>query len=238
MALLLSLESSTAVCSVSLSRDGELIDFLESHEGMNHARLLSLYVATILEKNQIGFELIDAVVVSEGPGSYTGLRIGVSLAKGLCYSRQLPLIAVNPLKAMSMHVAQSGSYRSQEGEKPWLYIPMTDARRMEVYTAVYDVDGNEREPVQAKIIDKNSFLQWKADYQLVFFGNGAEKCASVLQGNGVCWQKGIETSARFMCRLAEDAYQKGDFEDIAYFEPFYLKDFVAGISQKNVLKPR
>ncbi|WP_423130125.1 tRNA (adenosine(37)-N6)-threonylcarbamoyltransferase complex dimerization subunit type 1 TsaB [Gaoshiqia sp. Z1-71] len=235
MAFILNLESSTDVCSVALSENGQLIDIVESDEGQNHARLLSVFAQEIMQKNKLEFNRLSAVAVSRGPGSYTGLRIGVSLAKGLCYANQLPLIAINPLQAMSLHISsQAGKWDlAMNGNQ--VFCPMIDARRMEVYTALYNAQGEELAPVSAKLIDQASFLEIPAETQLVIFGNGAAKCREVMERPNVLFIDGIKTSAQFMCSLSNKALENNEFADLAYFEPFYLKDFIAGKPRKNIL---
>ncbi|HKJ41446.1 MAG TPA: tRNA (adenosine(37)-N6)-threonylcarbamoyltransferase complex dimerization subunit type 1 TsaB [Sunxiuqinia sp.] len=236
MTLILNLESSTEVCSVSLSNDGKLVDCIENNEGQNHARLLSVFANDLMERNQLSFNQLDAIAISKGPGSYTGLRIGVSLAKGICYAKQIPLIAISPLKAMNSHVVSSLQQFQLENEESLLFCPMIDARRMEVYTAIYDGKNREIEPVSAKVIDNSSFETYLAEHKVVFFGNGASKCKGKINHPNAIFIDDVSTSAQFMCTLAQEAYENKQFEDVAYFEPFYLKDFIAGIPKKNILK--
>lgn len=236
MPLILNLESSTDICSVSLSENGRLIGLAESDEGQNHARLLSVFADRLMKEAGLPFSQLNAVSVSEGPGSYTGLRIGVSLAKGLCYANQIPLIAVSPLKAMSRFVASGLEKYGLEKTGNLVFCPMIDARRMEVYTALYDEQTREIEPVSAKIIDSQAFGEYLRDHQLVFFGNGSFKCKAEIKHQNAFFIDGIKTSAQFMCSLAHEAYENKQFVDVAYFEPFYLKDFIAGIPKKNILK--
>ena len=152
MSIILNLESSTDVCSVALSVDGKVADVMENAEGMNHARLMSVYVQEIMQRNRLDFDRISAVAVSKGPGSYTGLRIGVSLAKGLCYANHIPLIAVSPLQSMSAHVIENKHQWNSSDRNQLIYCPMIDARRMEVYMALYDHQNNEIE--EQTIINK------------------------------------------------------------------------------------
>lgn len=236
MAWILNLESSTEVCSVSLSRDGQLVDCIENTEGLNHARLLSVYTDQIMKKNKIGFDELNAVSISKGPGSYTGLRIGVSLAKGICYVNQIPLIAISPLKAMAAHIAENLTKFKIEDDKNMLFCPMIDARRMEVYMTLFDKNLQEIEPISAKVIDNFSFSDHLAKHKIIFFGNGASKCRDEIKHANASFVEDIKTSAQFMCSLAQEAYENKKFEDVAYFEPFYLKDFIATIPKKNILK--
>lgn len=236
MALILNFESSTEVCSVSLSKNGALLDFIESDEGQNHARLLSVFAEKLMKNNQFQFSKLDAIAISKGPGSYTGLRIGVSLAKGICYANQIPLIATSSLKAMSNYVSSHLDQFKIEANNNLLFCPMIDARRMEVYTALYHDQNKEIESVSAKVIDSESFKEQLKKYTVVFFGNGASKCQLTIQHPNAIFINNIKTSAQFMCSLSQEAYENNEFEDIAYFEPFYLKDFIAGIPKKNILR--
>jgi tRNA threonylcarbamoyladenosine biosynthesis protein TsaB len=235
MTLLLNLESSTEVCSVSISENGNLIDRIESDEGQNHARLLSVFAEELMKKNQFRFNQLHAVAVSKGPGSYTGLRIGVSLAKGICFANQIPLIAISSLQSMSAHINSNLEKYAIQSAPDLLLCPMIDARRMEVYTALYDRNMQEVEPVSAKIIDSSSFEAHLEKHPVVFFGNGSAKCGTEIDHPNAIFINDIKTSAQFMCSLAQKAYENNQFEDVAYFEPFYLKDFIAGLPKKNIL---
>ena len=236
MALILNLESSTEVCSVSLAKNGLLIDSIENFEGQNHAKLLSVFTDDMINRNNLGFQQLDAVAISKGPGSYTGLRIGVSLAKGICYGNKIPLIAVNPLKAMAWHVAQNLEKYKLNDEPDLLLCPMIDARRMEVYTALYTSNLDEVDSVDAQIIVEDSFVEKLAESKIVFFGNGSSKCSAQITSPNAIFLDDVRTSAQFMCSLSNKAFENNDFVNLAYFEPFYLKDFIAGIPKKNILK--
>ncbi|WP_299578782.1 tRNA (adenosine(37)-N6)-threonylcarbamoyltransferase complex dimerization subunit type 1 TsaB [uncultured Sunxiuqinia sp.] len=237
MTLILNLESSTQVCSVSLSKNGQLVDYIESNEGQNHARLLSVFADQLIQRNKLDFNQLQAVAISKGPGSYTGLRIGVSLAKGICYANQIPLIAISPLQAMSDHVSSNLEKYAIQPHAQLRLCPMIDARRMEVYTAMYDLQNQELESVSAKIVDADTFASQLNQHPIAFFGNGASKCQPVIDHPNAIFINNLETSAQFMCSLAQKAFDNNHFEDVAYFEPFYLKDFIAGIPKKNMLKP-
>jgi len=236
MTMILNLESSTEVCSVSIAENGQLIDFVESDEGQNHARLLSVFAQELMRRNQLEFSQLKAVAISKGPGSYTGLRIGVSLAKGICFANQIPLIAISPLKSMSDHVRSNLAEYGISPSPGLLLCPMIDARRMEVYTALYDRDLQEVEAVSAKVVDFSTFAPQLEKHPVVFFGNGAAKCKSEIDHPNALFISDVKTSAQFMCSLGLKAYENNQFEDVAYFEPFYLKDFIAGIPRKNILK--
>jgi len=236
MSFILNLESSTEICSVALSLDGRLIDLMESQEGQNHGRLLGVYAREIMKKNKLDFKQLAAVAVSKGPGSYTGLRIGVSLAKGLCYARNIPLIAISPLQAMSSSVIQNKNNGKLPDSDELIFCPAIDARRMEIYMALFDARNEEIEGVSAKVIDENSFRDLLEHHPVVFFGNGYLKIKKMLNHPNAFYIADIRTSAQFMCSLSYNAFVNKQFEDLAYFEPFYLKDFVAGIPRKNILK--
>ena len=237
MATILNIETSTEVCSVSLAKNGELLFEEESTEGLNHSELLTVFIENIFKENNIDFETLDAVAVSKGPGSYTGLRIGVSVAKGLCYALNKPLIAISTLDAMAGYTVQNLNhfYKSSAYESV-LLCPMLDARRMEVYTSVYNASGKQIEPITAKIIEEKSFISFLENNKMLFFGNGSEKCKSKIQHVNAVFQGPLKASARFMILLAEKKYKKKEFEDVAYFEPFYLKDFIATIPKNKIIK--
>jgi len=235
MALILIIETSTEVCSISLIKDGKQIDLIESGEGQNHARLVTVFAKDILSRNKINPGQLDAVAVSMGPGSYTGLRIGASAAKGICYAAQIPLIAIGTLEAMTKYVSSNRVQLGIPDNKPTLFCPMIDARRMEVYSMLFDENGTILKPISAEIIDESFLTNELCKYQIVYFGNGAEKCKSILNSPDAIFISNIKASASHMCELAWDAYNNNQFEDVAYFEPFYLKDFVATLPKKNIL---
>ncbi len=234
MAVILIIETSTEVCSVALSVDGILIDLIESKEGQNHARLVAVFAGELLSRNNVKPDELSAVAVSKGPGSYTGLRIGVSTAKGICFARHIPLIAIGTLEAMTQHVILNRKYFNIPEDKPTLFCPMIDARRMEVFSMLYNEDGSVLKPISTKIVDETFLSEELAGKQVVFFGNGSEKCRQALQSTNALFISDIDASAKFMCQLAWKLYYKNKFEDVAYFEPFYLKDFVATVSKKNL----
>jgi tRNA threonylcarbamoyladenosine biosynthesis protein TsaB len=225
LALILNIETATTVCSVSLAKDGELLALKEINGDYSHAENLTVFIEDVFKQAKYKPSDVDAIAVSKGPGSYTGLRIGVSTAKGLCYSLDKPLIAINTLKHLSLSI-------SKENKKEWngaLFCPMIDARRMEVYCAIFDSDNKEVKPTTAKIIDEESFFDYLKNNKVIFFGDGAEKCKTVLsQNKNVIFIDGVVPSAKNMHTLSEQAFLNKQFEDVAYFEPFYLKDFVAG----------
>lgn len=231
MGLILNIETATNICSVALADDGELVLLKESEEEKSHSSLLSVFIEEILNASKISVSGLDAIAVSKGPGSYTGLRIGISAAKGLCYGSNVPLISVSTLQAMASGIINSEKIQKTEsGElKDVLFCPMIDARRMEVYTGIYDYACKKIEDTQAKIIEQSSFDKYLAEKKMIFFGTGSDKCKHLLKNKNAIFIDGFNTSAKYMARLAEDSYKKGRFENTAYFEPFYLKDFIATV---------
>lgn len=229
MATILNIETSTEVCSIAISKDGNLLFKKETLEGLNHSELLTVFIEDILAENGYKLNQLDAIAVSKGPGSYTGLRIGVSVAKGLCYGLNIPLIAVNSLEIM-------GTYAALKSNENMLFCPMIDARRMEVYTALYNSKGKEIKPVSAEIIEENFLLEYLMEGKILFYGNGAEKCKSKITHANALFEGPNKTSAQFMQNLTEIKYNEKQFEDVAYFEPFYLKDFVATIPKNKIIK--
>jgi tRNA threonylcarbamoyladenosine biosynthesis protein TsaB len=222
---ILAIETSTEVCSVVLTHHGDVIILRETSGVNRHSSLVSVYIDEIAKQTGISLDQLDAVAVSMGPGSYTGLRIGVSTAKGLCYALDKPLIAIGTLEAMALK-----AIKSREGDRipdDSLYCPMIDARRMEVYCAVYDPTLKNIIPVTAEIIDSNSFRNYN---NLFYFGNGAGKCRELLDVNpGLHFLDQIYPSAVEIAELALVKFRAGQFENTAYFEPFYLKEFVGGL---------
>ena len=234
MALILCIETGTDICSVGLSRDGELVSLRESDEGRDHAKRVGVFVDELLRETGIAPDELDAIAVGMGPGSYTGLRIGVSFAKGMCYGLQIPLVAVGSLDALT-EVAIEDNEAGILDVKDWndaVLCPMVDARRMEVYTRLFNAAGEPLSEVSAEIVTEESFSEWRKDRQLVIFGNGAAKCREILPD---ATYVNITPSARGLARLAERRLQEGKTEDIAYFEPFYLKDFIVIPSKKKLL---
>ncbi len=221
---ILHIETSTEVCSVALSQDNRCIAVRENSDGRNHATMLTLFVEELLKEQKISVNQLNAIAVSSGPGSYTGLRIGLSTAKGMCYGAGIPLIAVSTLHAMCYGLLEQ--HPVVDGDI--LLCPMIDARRMEVYTALYDKQGNVKKDVSAEIITEDSFRQWLDKYTIYFFGNGAAKCSGAITHPNAIFVNDYLHSARYMIPDAIKAFNEKHFEDVAYFEPFYLKDFIAG----------
>ncbi|MFA5639181.1 MAG: tRNA (adenosine(37)-N6)-threonylcarbamoyltransferase complex dimerization subunit type 1 TsaB [Bacteroidales bacterium] len=221
MCYLLCIETSTEVCSVALAKENQLVAVKENHQGNTHAEQLMPFVDSIVNEAGINVKQLDAVAVSEGPGSYTGLRIGVSTAKGLCYVLNKPLISVSTLQSMAW-----GARKNYSGD--YFYCPMIDARRMEVYCAVYDSQLQIVDAIQNKIIYADAFGSILDKQKIVFSGNAVEKCKNILALHHHSIFSETKTSAAYMLELAYQKYIHHNFENLAYFEPFYLKEFVAG----------
>lgn len=228
MSCILNIETSTDVCSVAISDNGQVVFNKEDHSGPNHAVKLGVYVDEALSFIDAHGIPLEAVAVSCGPGSYTGLRIGVSMAKGICYGRNVKLISIPTLELMAVPVLL-GEHPAEEDA---LIVPMLDARRMEVYAKVMDRALKEVRPIQADIVDAETYKEYLDRGTVYFFGNGAEKCMEVINHPNARLVKGIEPLAKNMAPLAEKRFVEGKFEDVAYFVPFYLKDFVAKMPKK------
>lgn len=223
MALLLHIESSGQNCSVALSNSNGLIDCIEQNEANIHGSALTVFIEEIVKKNNLQLNNLEAVAVSKGPGSYTGLRIGVSVAKGLCYALDIPLISTNTLSSLA-HLAK---VKIENGAAQYLLCPMIDARRMEVYTCIYNQDFQLIADTTASIIDEESFAQYRANHVMYFFGDGAAKCEAVFTKDPHSFFiEGLYPSAAANVSEAQAKFQAKDFEDTAYFEPFYLKEFL------------
>jgi tRNA threonylcarbamoyladenosine biosynthesis protein TsaB len=228
MATILQIETATQVCSAAISRDGKTIALKEELASNIHASRLTLFIQEVMEAAGLTYAELDAVAVSKGPGSYTGLRIGVSTAKGLCFALDKPLIAIDTLQMMAF------GFLEGQADYQGLICSMIDARRMEVFTAVFDAELNYTVPTLAKIIDEESFAAELALEKVTFIGDGAMKCAEVLQQHHAVFTDANFNSAGNMSQLAHQAYLAGQFEDVAYVEPFYLKDFVLTTPKKKV----
>lgn len=226
MARILNIDTTTNCCSVALAESGILLGYKETTQGMSHSSKLGVFIEELLFENQLQAHQLDAVAVSSGPGSYTGLRIGVSTAKGLCYGADLPLIAVSTLQALAYACAE------QVSQKEGLICPMLDARRMEVYSAIYSLENNCLTPDAAVIVEENSYAEELNNGPLYLCGNGAPKTKELLTHSNAHFVDGIETSAQNMLQLSWQKFQAQAFVDLAYFEPFYLKSFVAGTPKK------
>ena len=224
--MILCLETATPVCSVALN-DGCCTLALRETEGQNaHSEKITNFIREVMETAGIDYKQLDAVAVSKGPGSYTGLRIGVSTAKGICYAADLPLMAIDTLEAMAHGMKAKLGNQITEND---LLIPMIDARRMEVYAAVFDANLNKIEDTAALVIDENSFEELRKDHHLWLFGDGAPKLSKLFENQPtITIIDGFKPSAAYMRPLADSALREHKFVDVAYFEPFYLKDFIAG----------
>ena len=218
MAYILSIETATTNCSVALSKDGKLLASKEDYNtSYSHAERLHVFIEELLVSAEVSMQELSAIAVSKGPGSYTGLRIGVSAAKGLCYALEIPLISVPTLTALAYQVQEEG-----------LVIPMLDARRMEVYSAIFDAQHQQIRETQAQILDETSFAEELALGKVYFIGNGVEKFTEVCQHPNAVFIMDKLPSAKETSVLATAKYAQKDFEDVAYFEPYYLKDFKVG----------
>ncbi len=232
MAVILNIETATQVCSVALAVEGEVLQIRESREKNSHSTTVTLFIEEVMKSAGLPFSRLDAVAVSMGPGSYTGLRIGVSTAKGICYALDKPLIAINTLQSMA-----AGMLPAMAPSLDVLYCPMIDARRMEVYNALYDIGLNTIRETQAEIIDESSFRIELEKHRIVFAGDGAEKCRPLLGNHpNAVFPDGFHPSSAFMTSLAEKKFREKEFENVAYFEPFYLKDFIPGIAKVKGLR--
>lgn len=228
--LLLLIETSTEVCSVALSRGEKILSHRVVNEPKSHARIIALLVEEVIKEGGISIDDCDAVVVSEGPGSYTGLRVGVSFAKGICYGAGKPLIAVSSLELLARLAISDGEGMSEDA----VIVPMIDARRMEVYAAKYDVFCNPLSNTEAVILDEKSFSDELSKGVVIFTGYGAEKFKDIINHPNAQFRL-IGADARGMVISALKKYNSREFADVAYFEPFYLKDFVAGVTKKRLL---
>jgi tRNA threonylcarbamoyladenosine biosynthesis protein TsaB len=230
MAYILCIETATSICSVALSFENSLIAIRESDTKNAHSSLVTQFILDVVEESKISINQLDAIAISKGPGSYTGLRIGVSSAKGLCYALEKPLISISTPRSMA-----SGMIQKINKKFPTISVdnillcPMIDARRMEVYDALYDLDNREVRAIEAEIIEKGSFDNYLKNFIIYFFGDGSVKCKNLLgHKKNARFDVQILPSASYMIPIAHERFTSGNFEDVAYFEPFYLKDFVAG----------
>lgn len=223
------IETATALCSAALAEDGKIVAYRESSEPRAHASLTAVFIKEILDERNIGAKDCDAVCVSMGPGSYTGLRVGVSTAKGLCFGAGIPLLAVGTLDILARQAIEEGML--PDGCR--YIVPMIDARRMEVYTAIFSPDGKQLTGTEARIIDADSFGQQLAEGPVLFIGDAAEKCrTAITHPNAHFIQCCPKASSMLIPAMME--YKEKRFKDVAYFEPFYLKNFVATVSRKKL----
>ena len=225
MAIILHLETATTNCSVSISRDDEIVVLKENNAASySHSEQLHVFIKEALKEASLSFSDLDAVAISKGPGSYTGLRIGVSAAKGICFSLDIPLISIPTLQSMANQVDL------KPGE---LVIPVLDARRMEVYSCVYDNNYQKIRETRAEVINEESFVEYLGENKVYVMGSGAEKCRGVLQHPNFIFNESVVPSAKDMVSIAFEKYESKQFEDVAYFEPYYLKDFVLQQKKKK-----
>lgn len=226
MALILNLETATKVCSVSLAKNGQEIRTVEiSTEHFSHSENLNPFIESIFKNSEYQLKQIDAVAISAGPGSYTGLRIGASTAKGICYALDKPLLAINSLQSLANLIQNKTDY---------FLCPLFDAMRMEVYAAIFNEELNIELATSAVVVESKSFESFLAQKKVLFFGPGAAKCQSLIQHPNAVFDLSTQVSAKGMIHLSENKFGQNDFEDVAYFEPFYLKEFIAGESKKLI----
>ncbi|WP_184542902.1 tRNA (adenosine(37)-N6)-threonylcarbamoyltransferase complex dimerization subunit type 1 TsaB [Mucilaginibacter sp. FT3.2] len=229
MSLILQIETATTSCSVALAADGKVLAFKQVNERNKHAEVITLFTEELITSGNFTYHDLDAIAVSCGPGSYTGLRIGISTAKGLCFALDKPLIAIETLESMAYGVINDAAITIGHDT---LLCPMIDARRMEVYCAIFNTAGEQLRATSADIIDENSFNDLLKDKQILFFGDGADKCEAVLGSNtNAKFLHKFENSATHLTQKAAEKFAAKDFEDVAYFEPYYLKDFIAGVKK-------
>lgn len=227
MPVILNIETATKNCSVSLAQNGKVLAMTELNEGgFSHAEKLHTFILDVLKKADKTMQDLDAIAVSKGPGSYTGLRIGVSAAKGLCFALDRPLLAISTLSLL----AQAVSLKDYD-----YYIPLIDARRMEVYSAVFNNKYEQIRQTEAEIIDSASFSEFLSKGKVCFLGDGAAKCKEFISHENALFLEDYFPSAKEMAKLSFEKYSNKNFEDVAYFEPYYLKDFVAGKPKKSPL---
>lgn len=245
--MILAIETATGMCSVALFSDGQVIGLLESDEHNAHSRILHVLIDRLFRESGTALSDLKAVAVSKGPGSYTGLRIGVSATKGFCYAKDIPLIAVNTLESMAYGmraaILAGGALQdtaakatgtslnksiSPVSSKSDLFIPMIDAKRMEVYSAVFNPLGLTIRETEAEVITAESYADLRKTNTLILAGDGADKCRNLLTGDGIIYLDNFTASARYMREPVMNAFNAQRFENVAYFEPFYLKDFIAG----------
>jgi tRNA threonylcarbamoyladenosine biosynthesis protein TsaB len=236
MSWILCIDTATSVCSVALAEGCQLMSLEESMEKRAHAANLTIFIDRVLKENKLAAAQLNAVAVSQGPGSYTGLRIGVSVAKGIAYGSNIPLIAIDTLRSMARGILIHPALQSVRGialENTW-FAPMIDARRMEVYTAFFDHRNHPLTDTCALVVHEDTFLDVLSERPVIFFGDGAGKCRSHLRHPNAHFIDTFTPSAYHMVSLACKAYDEKKFVDTAYFEPFYLKDFIATVPRKNI----
>jgi tRNA threonylcarbamoyladenosine biosynthesis protein TsaB len=232
--MIICLETATNLCSVALCGNEGLVSLRESHDTKSHASMITVFIDDILKEQGLKVRDLEAIAVSRGPGSYTGLRIGVSAAKGLAYASSIPLIAIDTTISMFFGFREKGLIGEENPEKV-LFCPMLDARRMEVYCAIYNYSGEKVKNISAEVITEDSFGDIPESEKIIFFGNGADKCRDIIKRNNSCFISDFSISAAHMLTPAYQALRSLDFQDIAYFEPFYLKDFITSKPRNSIL---
>jgi tRNA threonylcarbamoyladenosine biosynthesis protein TsaB len=232
--MIICIETATNLCSVALCDSSGVISLKESNDLKTHASMLTVYIGDILKETGVSASSLEAVAVSKGPGSYTGLRIGVSVAKGIAFAATIPLIGIET--TLSMFMGMSERIRKEgKMDLDTLFCPMLDARRMEVYYALYDSQGMTIKNISAEIISANSFTAIPESQRIIFFGDGALKCRNIIRRQNIHFEENFAMSSSYMCIPAFHALELKHFEDVAYFEPFYLKDFITTTQRKNIL---
>jgi tRNA threonylcarbamoyladenosine biosynthesis protein TsaB len=231
--MIICLETATNLCSVALCDSAGVISLKESNESKSHASMLTVFIEEILKDQGIRACELEAIAVSKGPGSYTGLRIGVSVAKGIAYGASIPLIGIETTLSMFRGISQNRNFNG-ESESNLLFCPMLDARRMEVYYAIYDSAGNKVKNISAEIVTEETFTGIPESQKIIFFGDGALKCKEVINRENALFVD-FATSASYMYWPVLQALKDKHFEDVAYFEPLYLKDFITSKPRKNIL---
>jgi tRNA threonylcarbamoyladenosine biosynthesis protein TsaB len=231
--MIICLETATNLCSVALIDNAGLVSLKESNELKSHAALLTVFAEEILKNQGIKASDLDAVAVSKGPGSYTGLRIGVSVAKGIAYGASIPLIGIETTHSMFWGMKQNKLL--SESAINSLFCPMLDARRMEVYYAIYDSTGKKIKDISAEVVTEDLFSDIPESQQIIFFGDGAKKCKDIINHKNAIFAEDFRISAAHMHRPVFQAFSENNYEDVAYFEPFYLKDFITTVPRKNIL---
>lgn len=232
--MIICIETATSLCSVALCNNTGAVSVRESHDNKSHASLLTVFIDEILKENNLKASDLSAIAVSKGPGSYTGLRIGVSVAKGIAYAASIPLIGIDTTLSMFLGIKEKKIHEHGNSEN-LLFCPMLDARRMEVYSAIYDSAGNTVKEIAAEVITEESFKDINESKKIIFFGNGAEKGREIIKRKNIQFESDFKMSASHMSKAANQSFINQDFEDVAYFEPFYLKDFITTKPRKNIL---
>lgn len=229
--MILCIETATDLCSVALCTPEEVVAVKESNDPRSHASILTVMIQELLKEQDITASMLDAVAVSTGPGSYTGLRIGVSAAKGLAYSASLPVIATETPLAMFWGIRP----QIENAGPDTVFCPMLDARRMEIYYALYDREGKMIKDISAEIVNEESFYSIATEKQIIVFGSGAAKCMNVIKRENIIYHHEYRISAAHMHKAVIQSFKDKIFEDVAYFEPLYLKDFITSRPKKNIL---